>query len=100
MSTLHHESILEDCLVEAEENFRVSNKLTQKQLDELLVRSEGVRDAITKQAERLFEDRCIYHLSVSNDTELLPPGSPVTPLKKVSGVIVSPFFFKKRRQGR
>ena len=35
MSTLHHESILEDCLVEAEENFRVHNKLTQKQLDEL-----------------------------------------------------------------
>ena len=59
MSTLHHENILEDCLCEAEENFRVSNKLTQKQLDELLVRSEGVRDAITKQAERLFEDRCI-----------------------------------------
>ena len=41
MSTLHHESILEDCLVEAEENFRVHNKLTQKQLDELIVRSEG-----------------------------------------------------------
>ena len=59
MSTLHHEEILEDCLFEAEENFRVHNKLTQKQLDELLVRSEGVRDAITKQAERLFEDRCI-----------------------------------------
>ena len=59
MSTLHHENILEDCLCEAEENFRISNKLTQKQLDELLVRSEGVRDAITKQAERLFEDRCI-----------------------------------------
>ena len=59
MSTLHHESILEDCLVEAEENFRVSNKLTQKQLDELLVRSEGVRDAITKQAQRLFDDRCL-----------------------------------------
>ena len=52
MSTLHHESILEDCLVEAEENFRVHNKLTQKQLDELLVRSEGVRLAITKQAPR------------------------------------------------
>ena len=59
MSTLHHEEILEDCLIEAEENFRVHNKLTQKQLDEILVRSEGVRDAITKQAERLFEDRCI-----------------------------------------
>ena len=59
MSTLHHEEILEDCLFEAEENFRVHNKLNQKQLDELLVRSEGVRDAITKQAQRLFDDRCI-----------------------------------------
>ena len=59
MSTLHHESILEDCLVEAEENFRISNKLTQKQLDELIVRSRGVRDAIESQAKKLFEDRCI-----------------------------------------
>ena len=59
MSVLHHESILEDCLVEAEEDFRVHNKLTQKQLDELLVRSEGVRLAITKQAQKLFDDRCI-----------------------------------------
>ena len=59
MSTLHHEEILEDCLVEAEENFRVSNKLTQKQLDELIVRSQGVRDAIESQAQKLFDDRCI-----------------------------------------
>ena len=59
MSTLHHEEILEDCLVEAEENFRVHNKLTQKQLDELIVRSEGVRLAIEKQAQKLFDDRCI-----------------------------------------
>ena len=59
MSTLHHESILEDCLCEAEENFRVSNKLTQKQLDELIVRSRGVRDAIESQAVKLLEDRCI-----------------------------------------
>ena len=59
MSTLHHESVLEDCLCEAEENFRVSNKLTQKQLDELIVRSRGVRDAIESQAVKLFEDRCI-----------------------------------------
>ena len=59
MSTLHHESILEDCLVEAEENFRISNKLTQKQLDELIVRSEGVRLAIEKQAQKLFDDQCI-----------------------------------------
>ena len=59
MSTLHHEEILEDCLIEAEENFRVHNKLTQKQLDELIVRSEGVRLAIEKQAQKLFDDRCI-----------------------------------------
>ena len=59
MSTLHHESILEDCLVEAEENFRVSNKLTQKQLDELIVRSEGVRLALEKSTMKLFESRCI-----------------------------------------
>ena len=59
MSTLHNESILEDCMVEAEENFRISNKLTQKQLDELIVRSEGVRLAIEKQAQKLFDDQCI-----------------------------------------
>ena len=59
MSTLHHESILEDCLVEAEENFRISNKLTQKQLAELIVRSRGPRDAIESQARKLFDDRCI-----------------------------------------
>ena len=59
MSTLHHESLLEDCLCEAEENFRVSNKLTQKQFDELIVRSRGVRDAIESQAQKLFDDRCI-----------------------------------------
>ena len=59
MSTLHHESILEDCMVEAEENFRISNKLTQKQLDELIVSSKGVRDAIESQAQKLFDDQCI-----------------------------------------
>ena len=59
MSTLHHEEILEDCLIEAEENFRVHNKLTQKQLDELIVRSEGVRLALEKSTMKLFESRCI-----------------------------------------
>ena len=59
MSTLHHEEILEDCLIEAEENFRVHNKLTQKQLDELIVSSRGVRDAIESQARKLFDDQCI-----------------------------------------
>jgi len=59
MSTLHHEEILEDCLFEAEESFRIHNKLTQKQLDELIVRSEGVRLAIEKSAQKLFDTRCI-----------------------------------------
>ena len=59
MSTLHHESILEECMIEAEENFRVHNKLSQKDLDELIVRSEGVRLAIEKQAKKLFDERCI-----------------------------------------
>ena len=59
MSTLHLEEFFEDCLIEAEESFRVHNQLAQKQLDELLVRSEGVRLAITKQAQKLFDDRCI-----------------------------------------
>ena len=60
MSTLHHEEIFEDCLIEAEENFIVHNELPQKQLDELLALPRGgVRDAITKQAQRLFDDRCI-----------------------------------------
>ena len=59
MSTLHHESILEECMIEAEENFRVHNKLSQKDLDELIVRSEGVRLAIEKQAKKLFDKRCI-----------------------------------------
>ena len=59
MSTLHHESIFEDCMIEAEENFRVHNKLSQKDLDELIVRSEGVRLAIEKQAKKLFDERCI-----------------------------------------
>ena len=60
MSTLHHENILEDCLCEAEENFRISNKLTQKQLDELIVRSRGVRDALESQAQKLFDLSLIH----------------------------------------
>ena len=59
MSTLHHEEIFETVLAEAEENFRVHNKLSQKDLDELIVRSAGVRDAITKQASKMFDERCI-----------------------------------------
>ena len=59
MSTLHHEALFDEVLAIAEEDFRVHNKLTQKDLDELLVRSQGVRDAIVKQASKLFDERCI-----------------------------------------
>ena len=58
MSVLHHEAILETCLVDAEEEFRVSNKLTQKELDELLVLDKGTRDAIEGLAQKMFDDLC------------------------------------------
>ena len=59
MSSLHHESILEDCFEIAMESFRINNKLTHKQLDELLSFSQGTYDAICKQSYKLFQDRCI-----------------------------------------
>ena len=36
MSSLHHENILEDCFEVAMESFRINNKLTHEQLDELI----------------------------------------------------------------
>ena len=59
MSSLHHENILEDCFEIAMESFRINNKLTHKQLDELLSFSKGTYDAICKQSYKLFQDRCI-----------------------------------------
>ena len=59
MSSLHHENILEDCFEIAMESFRINNKLTHKQLDELLSFSEGTYNAICKQSYKLFQDRCI-----------------------------------------
>ena len=59
MSSLHHESILEDCFEESMESFRVNNKLTHEQLDELLSFSQGTYDAICNQSYKLFQDRCI-----------------------------------------
>ena len=41
MSSLHHESILEDCFEVAMESFRINNKLTHEQLDELITISKG-----------------------------------------------------------
>ena len=58
MSVLHHESLLEDCFEQAIESFRVHNELTAKQMDELIVCSAGVRLALEKQANKLFEDLC------------------------------------------
>ena len=59
MSSLHHENILEDCFEVAMESFRVNNKLTHEQLDELITISEGTYNAICKQSYKLFQDRCI-----------------------------------------
>ena len=58
MSVLHHEELLEDCFETAWENFRVSNKLTDHELNELCTFSKGTMLAIQRQAERLFEDLC------------------------------------------
>jgi len=58
MSTLHHESILEDCFEQAIENFRVHNELSAKQMDELIVCSHGTRSHLEKQAHKLFEELC------------------------------------------
>tara|TARA_R100001079_G_scaffold75758_1_gene40658 strand:- start:168 stop:347 length:180 start_codon:yes stop_codon:yes gene_type:complete len=59
MSSLHHESILEDCFEIAMESFRINNKLTHEQLEELITISEGTYNAICKQSYKLFQDRCI-----------------------------------------
>ena len=59
MSSLHHESILEDCFDVAMESFRINNKLTHEQLQELITISEGTYNAICKQSYKLFQDRCI-----------------------------------------
>ena len=59
MSSLHHENILEDCFEEAQENFRIYNKLTHEQLEELITISKGTYDAICSNAYKIFLDRCI-----------------------------------------
>ena len=58
MSTLHHESLLETCFDEAWESFRVHNKLTVEQMNEI-ESHEGVQIALRRSAERLFEDLCL-----------------------------------------
>ena len=59
MSSLHHENILEDCFEVAMESFRINNKLTHEQLDELITISKGTYDAICSNSYKIFQDRCI-----------------------------------------
>ena len=54
MSVLHHESILESCLDQAWEEFRVHNQLTHEQMREM-ESHEGVQIALEKSAVKLFE---------------------------------------------
>ena len=58
MSVLHHEEIFEDCFNIARESFKVHNKLTEQQMEELLSFSEGAADAIEKSARLMFENMC------------------------------------------
>ena len=59
MSSLHHENILEECFEIAMESFRINNKLTHEQLQELITISDGTYNAICKHSYKLFQDRCI-----------------------------------------
>tara|TARA_R100000781_G_scaffold73679_1_gene45973 strand:+ start:78 stop:254 length:177 start_codon:yes stop_codon:yes gene_type:complete len=49
--------LLETCYEDAYNNFMVSNKLTNDQMQELM-KHEGVELAVIKQAKKLFEDLC------------------------------------------
>ncbi len=57
MSTLHHEEIYESCYEDAYNSFKVNNKLTDDQMQELILHS-GVELAVVKQAQKLFESKC------------------------------------------
>ena len=61
MSSLHHENILEDCFEIAMESFRINNKLTHEQLQELITISKGTYDAICNSAYKIFQDICRFY---------------------------------------
>ena len=58
MSTLHHESLLETCFDEAWESFRVHNKLTVEQMEELCSFSSGTVENIERTAQKMFDNMC------------------------------------------
>ena len=57
MSVLHHESILEQCLEEATEEFCSNNPLTPEMFVQI-ENHEGVQLALEKLTMKRFEDRC------------------------------------------
>jgi len=56
MSVLHHESILEQCIEEAIEDFCSNNELTPEMFAQI-ENHEGVQLALEKSAMKRFEDR-------------------------------------------
>ena len=57
MSSLHHESILEDCMEQAITEFCEANKLTSEMFA-LIEDHLGVQIALDRKAIALFEERC------------------------------------------
>ena len=59
MSNLQNEVLLETIHDEVWEEFRISNKLTEDQLNELCWRNQsGTLDAIERETNKRFEDMC------------------------------------------
>ena len=58
MSNINNESILESLFDEVWEDFRVSNKLTVEDMNELLSFSKGTQDVLEKTTKQRFEDLC------------------------------------------
>ena len=55
MSSLHHENILEDCFEVAMESFRINNKLTHEQLDELITISRELMTQFVAMRTNFFK---------------------------------------------
>ena len=58
MSCIQNEMILESLFDEVWEDFRVSNKLTVEDMNELLSFSKGTNEALEKLTMQRFEDLC------------------------------------------
>ena len=58
MSVLHHESILESCLEDAYESFRIDNNYSISEMEDLYMQNKNVRMRLEEVAKMLFEDLC------------------------------------------